>query len=93
MLSGPPRDRPLIFVIGFIDILRFSSGLGFPKIGKEEARSKAMECPYCHKTHGPENPCMNHMPVPMSYWPTRSGMPEMPYEAEGERKPDPHAGN
>ncbi|MFB3813866.1 MAG: hypothetical protein ACE14L_07115 [Terriglobales bacterium] len=36
-----------------------------------------MECPYCHSQFEPETPCMTHPPVPMSYWPSRSGMPEM----------------
>jgi hypothetical protein len=36
-----------------------------------------MECPYCHAPMSPETPCMAHPPVPMSYWPSRSGMPEM----------------
>lgn len=36
-----------------------------------------MECPYCHSELPSQTPCMAHPPVPMSYWPTRSGMPEM----------------
>ncbi len=36
-----------------------------------------MECPYCHSQFSPETPCMAHPPVPLSYWPSRSGMPEM----------------
>ncbi len=36
-----------------------------------------MECPYCHSESNAQTPCMSHPPVPMSYWPTRSGMPEM----------------
>jgi hypothetical protein len=31
-----------------------------------------MECPYCHSPSSPETPCMEHPPVPMSYWPNRS---------------------
>ncbi len=36
-----------------------------------------MECPYCHSELPPQTPCLAPPPVPMSYWPTRSGMPEM----------------
>ena len=49
-----------------------------------------MECPYCHSELPPHTPCMSHPPVPMSYWPTRSGMPEMfsaPELPEPDEKP------
>jgi len=52
-----------------------------------------MECPYCHETHGLENPCMTHSPVPMSYWPTRSGMPEMLQDAEMENAAEVRSGD
>jgi hypothetical protein len=46
-----------------------------------------MECPYCHTPLEPESPCMAHPPVPMSYWPSRSGMPEMLPEMEAAPAP------
>ncbi len=46
-----------------------------------------MECPYCHSQFSSETPCLAHPPVPMSYWPSRSGMPEMLPEPEIESVP------